>query len=298
MFGSTLERATEFILDAATNKYGNLEKALKKSFQGLGSSIFDVSMPSMVPTAFSPFIEAFANRSLPFDRPIIPRDREGLLPENQYAPYTTELTRALSRFVGTMPPVGRMDTFSPARAENYLRAWTGGLGMYALQALDLAGRKAGALPDPVKPAETLAGIPFIRAFVVRHPSMGAESIQRFYDSYDTAHRYLQTINSLKKDFKYDEIANLIPYAVYQAMEEPRKALGEITKAIDLIDKAPGITADEKRQLIDKLYFEAVSIARLGNGTFEALQSDIEKWKRSAEEKSGGPLAPLLGRPLK
>jgi hypothetical protein len=155
--------------------------------------------------------------------------------------------------------------------------------MYALQALDYAGRKTGALPDPVKPTDTLAGIPFIRAFVLRHPSMGAESIQRFYDSYDEARRYLQTINSLQKDFKYGDVANLIPYSVYQAMEEPHRALGEMTKAIDLINKAPDMTADDKRQLIDKLYYDAINIAKFGNQTFEALRDDMEKWKAQAEK---------------
>jgi hypothetical protein len=244
-------------------------------------------MPNMVPTAFTPFIEAFANRSLPFDRPIIPKNREGLLPEYQYAPYTSELTRALSRFIGTLPPVGDMNTFSPARAENYLRAWTGGLGMYALQAFDYAGRKTGFLSDPVKPADTLADIPFVRAFVARHPSMGAESVQRFYDNYDEASRYLKTINGLQKDFNYDELANLIPYSVYQAMEGPHKALGEMTKVIDLICKAPDMTADQKRQFIDKMYFEAINIAKLGNQTFEDLKPDIAKWKRRAGE--GNPV---------
>jgi hypothetical protein len=283
MFGSTLERATEFLLDAYTNKYGSIEKARKEAFRGLGSSIFDVSMPNMVPTAFAPLIESFANRSLPFDRPIIPKNREGMLPEYQYAPYTTELSRALSRFIGTLPPVGQMNTFSPAKAENYLRAWTGGLGMYALQALDYAGRKTWLLDDPVKPADTLADIPFVRAFVIRHPSMGAESIQRFYDNYDEVSRYLKTINGLKKDYNYDEVANLMPYSAYQAMDGPRNALGILTKAIDLIYKAPDMTSDEKRQFIDKMYFDAINIAKLGNKTFEDLKPDIEKWQRRAGE---------------
>jgi hypothetical protein len=287
MFGSTLERVTEFILDAATKKYGgDISKARREAFRGLGSSIFDVSMPSMVPTIAAPFFEFWGNRSLPFDRPIIPKNKEGLLPEYQYAPYTTELAKALSRAIGTLPPVGLMNTFSPANAEHLIRSWTGGLGMYALQAFDYAGRKTGLLPDPVKPADTFADNFFIRAFVVRYPSMGAESIQRFYDSYDEASKYLKTINMLQKDFKYDDVANLLPYSAYQAIEGPRKTLGEMTKVIDLIHKAPGtdMTPDQKRQYIDKLYFDMIQIAKHGNQTFEALQPDIEKWKQRAAEQ--------------
>lgn len=282
MFGSSLERATEFMLDAYTKKYGSIEKARQEAFRGLWASMLDVSAPNVVPTAIAPFIEAFANRSLPFDRPIIPASREGLLPEYQYTPNTTELTKALSSFVGALPPVGEMNTFSPARAENYIRGWTGGMGMYALQLVDAMARKAGVVDDPVKPAATLADIPFVRAFVIRHPSMGAESIQRFFDNYEESTSYLKTINALGKDFKYNDVANLLPYSVYQAMDAPHKALSEITKAIDLINKVPTMTPDEKRQQIDSLYFHAIEVAKFGNQVFETLQPDIERLKRRAE----------------
>lgn len=282
MFGSTLERATEFILDAAHDKYGSIEKARLEAFRGLGKSMLDVSAPNLVPTAFAPVIEAFANRSLPFDRPIIPKNREGLLPEYQYTTNTTELMKALSHWVGTLPIVGEMNTFSPARAENYIRGWTGGMGMYALQGLDYIARKVGIVADPVKPADTLADIPFVRAFVIRHPSMGAESIQRFFDNYDEATSYLKSINALGKDFKYDDVANLLPYSAYQAVDGPHKALSEITKTIDLINKVPDMTPDEKRQTIDGMYFQAIEIAKFGNQVFEALQDDIKKLKGRAE----------------
>ena len=91
LFGSTIERTVEFILDAYKNKYGSIDKALAENFRGLGSSIWDVTLPNAVPTAFAPLLEQWANRSLPFDRPIVPTNRTGLLPEYQYTNYTTEL---------------------------------------------------------------------------------------------------------------------------------------------------------------------------------------------------------------
>lgn len=285
LFGSTLERATEFILDAYTKKHnGDINKAREEAFRGLGKSILDAALPGVVPTLAIPFVEQFANRSIVFDRPIIPKDRESMLPEYQYAPYTTELARMLSRLAGTLPPVGEMNTFSPARAENYIRAWTGGLGMYVMQAVDYMGRKAGALPDPVKPAGTLADMPFVKAFIARHPSMGAESIQRFYDQYGEAQKYLKTINGLQKDFKYDDIANLLPYAAYKAIEGPRQALSGITKTIDLIHKDSSMSADEKRQLVDAAYFQAIEVSRLGNQAFELLKKDIKALKERAAKE--------------
>ena len=114
--------------------------------------------------------------------------------------------------------------------------------------------------------------------------MGAESIQRFFDHYEESTSYLKTINALGKDFKYNDVANLLPYSVYQAMDAPHKALSEITKAIDLINKVPSMTPDEKRQQIDSLYFHAIEVAKFGNKVFETLQPDIERLKQRAEGK--------------
>ena len=92
---------------------------------------------------------------------------------------------------------------------------------------------------------------------------------------------MKTINSLQKDFKYGDVANLLPYSVYQAVEGPKKTINEITKAIDLINKAPDMNADQKRQLIDNLYFRAIDSAKLGNQVFEQLRPDIERLKKRA-----------------
>ena len=102
------------------------------------------------------------------------------------------------------------------------------------------------------------------------------------DSYDQAHSYLQTINQLKKDFKYEDVANLLPYAAYQAIEGPKKAINDMTKIIDIIYKSPEMNPDEKRQLIDTLYYKIIGIAQMGNKAFEDLQPTIEKLKERNE----------------
>ena len=180
MFGSFFERTAEFIMDALTEKHGgDINKARAEAYRGFGKSLLDITKPTVTPNFLQPLIEHFANRSTVFDRPIVPAGRENMLPEYQYAPYTLELTKALSRVVGSLPGVDRMNTFSPSVAENYIRAWTGGLGMYAMQALDAAGRKTGILPNPVQPIPTLADTPFVRAFVIRHPQHGGREHSAF-----------------------------------------------------------------------------------------------------------------------
>jgi hypothetical protein len=93
---------------------------------------------------------------------------ERLLPEYQYMPYTTETTKALGHLIGTVPSMHGSSFASPLVIENYVRQWSGGLGMYALQIADAALRKTGVLPDPIRPASTLSDIPFQRRLRSRY----------------------------------------------------------------------------------------------------------------------------------
>lgn len=275
IFGSIPERITEWALDQMNGKEQS------DAFRGLGTTLTDVVKPPVLPTALVPVMEMWSGKSFAFDRPIIPASREGMLPEYQYTENTTELAKSLSRFVGTLPGMDQLKTFSPAAAENMLRNYTGGSGMYVLQLSDYILRKTGALPDPVKPTPTLADIPFVRAFVARHPSMSAESIAKFREHWKEADSYLKTINGLQKEYRYEDVANLMPYHAYTTLKGVNDMLGDLSKAIRDINHAPGMTADEKRQYIDTLYYQAITVARYGNDFYEKLQPMIKELKERA-----------------
>ena len=83
------------------------------------------------------------NRSLFLDRPLIPERLEGILPEYQYEPYTTEVTKALGRLVASFPGLKQAPVASPILVENFVRTWTGGAGMLILDLADRAARRAG-----------------------------------------------------------------------------------------------------------------------------------------------------------
>ena len=216
----------------------------------------------------APVIETWANKSLFLSRPIIPASREGLLPEYQYSEYTTEAARAIGKLVARMPIVGETRAASPAIIENYVQRWSGGLGMHALRVADLALRKTGVLPDPVRPASTLADIPFIKAFAVRYPTAGAESVQNFYDSYYRQKSYQDTIKALMDDNQPAEAMKIMERAISEGellrLEGIRTALSNSMKLIRLVYKNPEITSDEKRQIIDSSYYQMIQMAQLGN----------------------------------
>lgn len=269
IFGSSVER----ILDATV---GNNPDAFDK----LGNSIMQAFLPSYLPTAVIPIAEQWANRSSFTDRTLIPADQEKNLPEYQYTPYTTELSKALGKMISAIPgvrnqaigpgapfgPIARTLT-TPILLENYVRSWTGGMGVYAMQIADAALRKTGVLPDPIQPAATLADIPFVKAFVARYPSASAESIQSFYDKAEVADRFYKTWQAKAQEGDAEAMQRIQDAGgpvVFLRLDAIKSTLTEHSKLVRDIYKNQSIPPGEKRQLIDGLYYNMIEIARAGN----------------------------------
>jgi hypothetical protein len=282
VFGSGVER----ILDQTV---GNNPEAFDK----FSKSVIDLLMPNVTPTAIQPIVEQFANRSTFSDRTLIPAGMEKHLPEYQYTPYTTELTKKLGQMISAFPgmrasavgpgapfgPIARTVT-SPILMENYLRSWTGGLGMYALQAADVGLRKAGMLPDPVTPTPTLADIPVVKAFVVRYPSATTQSIQEFYDKHEVTKKFYDTWMAKAQEGDADAMARIQSAGgpmMFVRLDAIKETLTEHGKLVRDIYKNPTIKAEEKRQLIDSLYFNMIEIGKAG----KQMMTESEKALKQA-----------------
>lgn len=275
MFGSIPER----MMEAYESDHPGAMKDLEKSF-------ISAFFPNMIPTVAAPIVDQFANRSLFTGTPLIPAAQEKLLPEYQYTEYTTETAKAIGQILGAFPGLRERsirdeDMFiggvaralsTPILVENYVRSWTGGLGMYTLQLADKALRESGVLPDPVKPLETLSDLPVIKAFVVRYPSASAQSIQDFYDDYYAKKRVFDTKMELAKQGDldaFDRVQNIDPSA-WDEMAGIRDTLTQQSQLVRLIYKNPDFSPEDKRQLIDSIYYRMIELAKVGNDAMREL----------------------------
>ncbi len=279
LFGSLPERLLDAYVAENPDALRDIEKTIINAFT-----------PSFVPTAAVPIISQFANRDLFMGRPLIPAGQEGLLPAYQYTPYTTETAKAMGQIIGAFPGMERAavrsdEPFiggtaraltSPILIENYVRSWTGGMGYYLLQLADKGLREAGVVPDPVKPASSLADSPFVKSFVVRYPSASAQSIVDFHADYDASKRYWDTMNYLMKegDPRATELMEAHSEDLVQ-LSGIKDTLSEQGRLIQMITKNPEFTADDKQQLIDTLYSEMIDISKAGNDFLRALK-DVQK----------------------
>lgn len=285
LFGSGVERFADHLY---ANDPDSLKKFTKDALQSY--------LPGMVPAFAEPIMEQWANKSFFTGNKIVPSATEALLPEVQYQPYTTETTKALGRLIGTVPGMNTPGSLaSGAVIENYVRQWSTGLGMYALQIADYGLRKTGILPDPLMPTATLADIPFIKAFVVRYPSAGAQPIQDFYDKYQTKQQFIDTMKYLAKSgdpvasvrFSEENLNNLGGQltGVKDAMTNMQKViqltyknpmLPEGKKLSDLTSAEKDSIRDQKRQIIEPLYYQMIEAARIGNEQMKSLDEAMAK----------------------
>lgn len=267
MFGSGIERLLDAFVDQKPD-----------AFHDFGKSILGALLPGVIPTFALPFVEQYANRSSFTDRSLVPDSQEKLLPEYQYRPYTTETAKALGQIMGAFPGIRDAKVgdglgagvaralSSPILIENYIRAWTGGLGAYALQTADAGLRKAGRVPDPPKPDDTLADVPIVKAFVVRYPSGTAESIQRFYDDYTKNKTYFATYQAKAKEgdvAAMQHIQGMGGMRMFVQLDSIKQAMSTQAQFVRNVYENPQITPAEKRQLIDTAYMRQIEIARSG-----------------------------------
>ena len=231
-----------------------------------------------IPDVIRPAIESYYNESFFNNRPIVPYRLERVLPEYQYDDYTTGTAKLIARTfaklrnaagIESLPRYAQLD--SPQKVDNLINAWFAGLGNYATSILDYAFVKAGLVEPVVKPwsdnwVKNLADIPAIRAFVARNPSAGAEPLQDFWDIYRPMAQKRATYNLLVKENKKAEALEL-----YSTIGNPAKVeliiktadiLKQIGDANDKLNKVPFMSANEKRDRIDEMYYILIQIAKI------------------------------------
>ena len=265
LFGTLPERLLDWMYQEDSSQFTtsalDFSKDFAKSFMPL-------------PEFIRPFLEDMSNENFFFERPIVPYSMEKILPEYQYTEYTSATAKLIAQnyaklreSMGVFEMVGpNLD--SPLKVENYIRAWTGGLGMYMLDILDYSFKQIGVTNPPIQPwsdnwVQNLADIPIIKAFVVRHPSSTAEPINKFWKLYKPIAREVETFEKLMADNNIEEamkVWNRIDPELLYLIElaKPLKEMGDI---VQLIYQNDGISPNDKRQLIDQFYGDMLGIAK-------------------------------------
>jgi hypothetical protein len=256
LFGSVPEMALDWMKEKDS-------KGFQDTMRAAGTAL----LPGFIPTAAIPVIEAFANRSLFFDRPIVPRNKEEVEPYLQAGPRTSEIVKLGAKLIKDVP--GLKEYASPAKIQNMIVGWSGGMGRMTLDAADRMIKEFGIVKVAPEPSMTLDDIPGIRGFHTRFPTANTRSIERFYDSYIENKRKWESVKEeagirgkgIRLEPSYKVGMGMEAVLIYQ--EKAAKTLSLLRKSVDNTYKDPNMDPEQKRALVDNTYIRMINVARAG-----------------------------------
>ncbi len=267
LFGSAIEAMAEAMEKKNAGVFGDFLKTV------VGSTLAEP-----IPNAIEPVIEHMTNRNFYTGQAIVRQSMENKLPETQYDRYTSETAKAIGTIVSYVPlirDIGPHDAkiTSPKIIDNYMHAWTGTLGQYAISTADFALRKLGIAPDVVKPVGTLADIPFVKEFMIRFPNGHPQSVQDFQDRFAQAEA---VHNSVQQLYKQGDVAGAVALKDRYAGNMERltylnKGIQNINGAIQKVYQNTAIDPVQKRQLIDSMMYQIVLAAKQGNSMMDKFE---------------------------
>lgn len=284
-----------------------LDSAYKKDPAVMGQWAKDALsqlVPLPIPTMVKPIAEQALNHNFLTNRSLVSAQNEKQMPAEQYESYTSEVAKQLGKQIGYIPYVGKTSFASPVVIDNYIRGWGGGLGQYAVQLADAGLHAAGigntfigADGKPVldekgqeikigAPTWSAQEMPFLREMMVKYPDMRAASIEEFNNR---ALQASQILNSSKKEFK-----NMNPYEAMQIrqnygslapkVDQISKSISKAKQTIQLAIVNPTMSPDDKRQLINTMIFQSMSMAHRGN----QLMDEFEKNMKDNQSQGANP----------
>ena len=210
------------------------DKLLETTARGVGNNV--------VPTIFQAWLENFGNYDPFFERPIIPRGLEEVTPAEQFTPHTSELAKRIGRFL----------EYPPAKIDNLIQGYTGGLGRTVVQGLDGLLREEDIGERPEGGITTWPGV---RVFFVRVPSLSGEVVQDFFRFRERAREAVLTRNRMIKEGR-DHAAFDIEFAweisIHRSFEKQARRFSLLRRGLLKIDRDTNLTGDQKRKAIDQI----------------------------------------------
>ncbi len=260
IFGTIPERIAQL---AAGNDSG------KVAFEALSRMIVSTFAINPVPQLFGPVLEQYANRSAFTGDPVVNQSLQGMLPEQQYTPWTSETARVLADLAPDFAPEWLR---SPVRVEALLRGYAGTMGMYALQASNVVTRGMLDLPDPA--ASRPEDWPVVRRFYAGEINARTKYEQQLYDALDKANDTFRSVGMLTRYQRIEEAqalradnAKLLQYRGMLTRTSTR--IRDLNTRSRLVMSNPTMTPDEKRAMLDQITQQRAELLRQARPIIES-----------------------------
>ncbi len=220
-------------------------------------------VPLSLPPVVNPILEGITNHSFFTGKALVPDSLKDASGDLQYTEATTAPAIALAHALGSHGGANLADV-SPIILENYVRAWTGSVGMTVLKAVGMPFQQSG------KPWE-MSDLPFVNSFFVRNPGAGAKPIEDFYtDMKKLEEAHANTFIGLKRGDPQIIAQDAANGNLYTRLDTMRQALGIMRTSLQGINDDKAMTREEKLQNTDRIVGDMIGIATAGSKIMQSV----------------------------
>ena len=197
-----------------------------------------VSPSAYIPQTFKPIIEAMTNYSFFTQREIVGMGLKDVAPEYQVGPGTSAFAEFVGKTLG----------LSPLKVDHVFKGYTGTMGMYAVDLMDVVMDVNSDSPKPTKRFEQM---PVIKRFALDPEARG--NVTNYYQLKDSVDTAVRTMNLLEKSGDPKEFAayvqdnaGMLAFRSYvNDLEKSMKELRDMKKQV----QNSSMTGDQKRDTI-------------------------------------------------
>ena len=194
-----------------------------------------------IPQALKPAIEAGLGKSFYTGRDILSQQEQSLLPKDQFRANTSELSKTVGKAAG----------IAPIKIDEFIKGYTGGMGLAFVQAISTGIPKGDTPADATK---RLSELPVVGGAF--QPNDAGNIANRVYDRMKDVQKVQASFDAaLERGDRSGAMELLSKYGNELAMAETAdyftKTMSELTQYEKAI-RASNMSPDEKRTQLDKL----------------------------------------------
>jgi hypothetical protein len=206
-----------------------------------------ISSPTAIPQAIKPFFEVGINYNFFQGRPLVGMYQQSLELGRQFNDTTSELAKA----------IGSTNLVSPIAVDHVIRGMLGTTGGLLLYMTNGMLQNDPFVPRPeLSFQDAIATFPGMSPFVSREDGTALKN--DFYVLREEVDKAVDTFNDLKRRSPQDVLEYLADekkinrLGMSKAVNAISNQLGEIRRAVSQITNAPGLNAQQKREMIKQL----------------------------------------------
>ena len=252
--------AIAYMIEQMTKQFADENSKAEDLGMALYHTLSDTFSVSIVPQAFKPMLEVYANKDSFRDTPIESMSMRNLSKKERSKPWTSNTAKGTSAAMSEILPEGA--TLSPVQIQHLVRAYTGWAGATTLASIDFVIKKMSGEIAPETNIGEYTWNP-VSSFARDSKAKSSKYVTKFYDNMSELNKMWADIRKYRgtpggKKVTAEQIKKLRTRKMYNYIS---KQLSALRKQEKFIYQSTEMNAKFKRAKLDQIRKHKNSLAK-------------------------------------